>query len=160
MMFSKASQTRYRGRKTPDRSKSSLGQLDATCWKWFSRVVRLEAADRNRMVRCYTCDRRMPIIAAEAGHYITRDRKATKFDRRNVHAQCHWCNGDTRKKGNQGLHGIRIDRQYGAGTAELLQNIGAVRGARIGRLEYERMIEELRAETNRLLAEKGIEKWW
>ena len=155
MQFPKKKWTKAR-----DRSNSTLPQLDATCWRWFSRMIRLSYADNNGMVRCYTCDRWMPALDSEAGHYVTRDRKAVKFDRRNVHPQCHWCNGDTCKKGNQGLHGIRIDRQYGVGTAELLQTLGNVRGAKTGRLEYERMIEEFRIETNRLLKEKRIEKWW
>lgn len=159
-MFSKEAQLGYRGRKRRGKRESSLKQLDATCWRWFSRMIRLEASDRNGMLTCCTCNCSMHILVAEAGHYVTRDRKATKFDRRNVHPQCTWCNGDRQKKGNQGLHGIYIDRRYGAGTAELLQNLGAVRGAKIGRLEYERMIEEFKMETNRLIEEKGIVKWW
>lgn len=158
--YSKEAQVRSRGRKAHGKRESTLSQLDATCWRWMSRMVRLEVCDHNGVVMCCTCGRAMDILVAEAGHYVTRDRKATKFDRRNVHAQCHWCNGDTCKKGNQGLHGIYIDKRYGAGTAELLQNLGAVRGSKIGRERYERMIEEFKAETNRLLKEKGIEKWW
>jgi hypothetical protein len=59
-----------------------------------------------------------------AGHFITRDRKAVRYDPRNVNAQCCFCNSF--KSGEQFKHGKAIDSKFGKGTSDLLQNLSMV----------------------------------
>ena len=60
----------------------------------FSKYIRLkEAVKANGYVKCVTCGAiREWDDQMEAGHYISRDKKATKYDERNVHVQCKSCN--------------------------------------------------------------------
>jgi hypothetical protein len=54
----------------------------------------------------------------DAGHFITRGKKSTKFDEKNVHAQCRKCNRFM--SGFQYKYSIAIDEKYGEGTAKSL----------------------------------------
>ena len=94
------------------------GDLDAALWKLFSKFVRLRDADEYGMCRCITCGRLFYWLEGDAGHFITRDHKATKFHPMNVHAQCPMCNRF--KSGEQYKFGQAIDRILGAGTADTL----------------------------------------
>jgi hypothetical protein len=54
----------------------------------------------------------------DAGHFISRNKRATKYNEQNVNAQCPRCNRFL--SGRQYEHGLAIDRKWGAGTAEKL----------------------------------------
>lgn len=60
----------------------------------FSKYIRIqEAVKSNGYVRCVTCGTiREWDDQMEAGHYVSRDKWATKYDVRNVHVQCKSCN--------------------------------------------------------------------
>lgn len=69
--------------------------------------------------------------AAHAGHFISRKDLSTRFDERNVNAQCFACN--IHRKGEQYLHSLYIDEKHGAGTSILL-------------LEKSRQIRQMKAQ--------------
>jgi hypothetical protein len=156
--ITKSQQLSYRSKKPKEKRESTIKQLDANAWKWCSRMVRVEEAVNPDYVYCFTCKKLIRLVDAECGHFVQRNRLATKFKRQNLHSQCTRCNKFL--SGNQAVHGIEIDKQYGEGTAKHLILLGSIRGAKIGRLEYERMIEEFKAITNKLVKDKGINKWW
>lgn len=54
----------------------------------------------------------------DAGHFIARDKAATRYDERNVHAQCKHCNRF--QSGKQFEHAKAVDKIHGAGTADEL----------------------------------------
>jgi hypothetical protein len=54
----------------------------------------------------------------DAGHFVSRNHLATRWNEQNVNAQCRKCNRFS--SGNQYEHGLAIDRKYGKGTAEKL----------------------------------------
>lgn len=60
----------------------------------FSQYVRLSNADKNGMVKCFTCDKigfwKRDII--ETGHYYSRSNYAVRFSLLNAHPQCITCN--------------------------------------------------------------------
>jgi hypothetical protein len=91
----------------------------------FSVFIRLRDSGANGICFCITCGRPFMWKELDCGHIVTRDRKATRYEEKNCHAQCKWCNNH--HKGEQATHGIRIDRLYGAGTAEGLIEKGRVR---------------------------------
>lgn len=88
--------------------------------KYFSEYIRLRDADHMGYAECITCGKRAHISEMDAGHFIDRSHKATRYNEQNVNAQCRTCNRF--QSGRQFEHGIAIDLKYGTGTAnELLQ---------------------------------------
>ena len=57
----------------------------------FSKYIRMKEAS-NGYVRCVTCGKLDKWQDADAGHYVSRDKWATKYDERNCHCQCKSCN--------------------------------------------------------------------
>jgi hypothetical protein len=84
----------------------------------------------------------------DAGHFVQRDRKATRFNEQNVHTQCTCCN--RYRSGEQFLHSQAIDRLYGQGAAELLKNISMARGSKINAWWLEIKIEEYKKKVKEL----------
>jgi len=128
-----------------------LNQLEARLWRWFSEYVRRSGANDFGMVYCYTCNRYLYWNESQAGHFVPRGRKAVKFNEQNVKPQCPRCNHPLWGKGESGKFAIRLDKDYGRGTAERLQSLGSIRGAKLGRVwivqkigEYKEKVHELR----------------
>jgi len=130
--------------------KDPLQTLD----EYFSKFIRLRDSDGLGFCLCITCGRRFFWKAMDCGHFITRDRKAVRFDERNCHSQCTECNDY--KKGEQFKHGQAIDRLYGKGTAKLLENLGAMRGTKLTTEWYEHHIKLYREKVKTLLKEKCL----
>jgi 5-methylcytosine-specific restriction endonuclease McrA len=74
----------------------------------------------NGVCTCATCGAKVPLKSAHAGHFISRKDLSTRFDERNVNAQCFACN--IHRKGEQYRHSLYIDEKHGSGTSiELLE---------------------------------------
>ena len=82
---------------------------------WFGKYIRL----RDTPGPCVTCGRWLTYEDSECGHFITRDNHATRWDERNSHAQCPYCNGP--RKGEQFKHGLRVEEIHGKGTCDILR---------------------------------------
>lgn len=70
----------------------------------FSQFIRIKAADEYGMAVCVTCGVRRRWNVLQAGHWITRDRWATRYDERNVHPQCENCNSSRAKDGEMKIY--------------------------------------------------------
>lgn len=68
------------------------GSLERKAWRLFSRCVRLGAADHNGYCKCFTCEAPKHWKQIDAGHWIGRGKKATKYHVDNVRPQCKQCN--------------------------------------------------------------------
>ena len=93
-----------------DRSQA-IKRLD----QWFSKYIRLRDSE-DGYVRCITCGTRKHWKEVDAGHFQTRAKYSTRWDERNVNAQCKGCN--MKNGGQQYVHGKEIDKKYGEGTAD------------------------------------------
>lgn len=73
---------------------SVRGYMKHTLDPLFSKYIRIqEAVKSNGYVRCVTCGKiREWDDQMEAGHYVSRDKWATKYLEANVHVQCKSCN--------------------------------------------------------------------
>ena len=60
--------------------------------KWFSVYVRLRDADEDGNVTCCSCGKTQFWRDADAGHFIGRKIRATRYCEKNVNAQCRYCN--------------------------------------------------------------------
>ena len=113
----------------PKIPRKSLPKLIASLDHIFSVYIRLRDADKNGICRCITCGKPFPWKECDAGHFIPRDRKATRFNEQNVHAQCIFENRF--RTGEQFLHGRAIDKMYGNGTADKLKVISLMRSTKL-----------------------------
>lgn len=91
---------------------------ETTVWNHFSKFIRLRDANEKGYTRCCTCGSFHFWKEMDAGHFMTRNRKSTKYDEKNVHAQCAKCNRF--QSGLQYEMGQYIDQKYGKGTADSL----------------------------------------
>ena len=99
---------RSKSRKSP--RKVLIKKLDVV----FSKVIRLRDSVNGENT-CITCYKILPINKLDAGHFMTRDSMATRYDERNVQPQCISCNRF--HGGRQAEFGIELDKKYGEGTA-------------------------------------------
>ena len=137
MLFAKQSKT------TGD-----LKRLTARLDKLFSEYVRRRDADKNGVVRCCTCNTPHHWKDGDCGHFVPRDRKAVRWDKRNSHFQCPFCNRF--RSGEQHKHGEYIDKRYGKGTAQYLQDISRVRGCKVDAGWIMVMIEDIKKEIKKI----------
>jgi len=127
--------------------KLSLPSLDKKLWRIVSEYVRRRDANYGGLCLCPTCGAPKHWKEMDAGHFISRDRKSTKFDERNIHAQCPACNRF--KSGKQYEMSIYIDQKYGQGTANSLL-IKSKQRVRRKRFDYEFLITEFKEKLERL----------
>ena len=92
-----------------------IGALDSV----FSHYLRQKHADKNGMVKCYTCDKVMHWKDIQCGHYFSRKSLSTRWEERNCRPQCSGCN--VMLSGNYAIFGIRMAKELGKHFPELEQ---------------------------------------
>jgi len=61
--------------------------------KPFHEYIRRRDADNNTgYCNCISCEKKVHFTETDAGHFISRQHLITRYDERNVHAQCRKCN--------------------------------------------------------------------
>ena len=104
---------------------SEHSRAEERAWKAFSLMIR--ARDEiDGYFRCPTCGRILSIDQADAGHYISRVRKATMFDEMNVHAQCRKCNRF--QEGNHFIYRKWLIEKYGIEKVEAMEQRAYIGG--------------------------------
>lgn len=83
--------------------------------------------------RCISCGRPITFETCDAGHFIPRTHTATRYDVRNVNAQCRTCN--RMMDGNIDGYRRGLELKYGDGTAEALETKGK-RAVKIGPSDF------------------------
>lgn len=91
--------------------------------KWFSEWIRLRDSDATGRVTCVTCSHTDHWRYLQCGHMVTRGNQSTRYDERNCTTQCRGCNYNG---GKTAKHKDAIDRKYGLGTAQALEDKGRV----------------------------------
>ena len=101
----------------------TLSALEKKLDAIFSEWVRRSAADEGGTVECVTCKRLMYWRAdgAQAGHFVKRQHRSTRWDERNVNVQCVRCNHHL--GGNEAEHGAHIIRKHGLSVHEELLSL-------------------------------------
>lgn len=92
--------------------RTRLRILDDKLWKLFSIYTRSKDTDFAGNVCCYTCGSVHHWRTVDAGHFIKRGFKKSKFDERNVKPQCKKCNQFG--GGMQDEFAVNILNNYGA----------------------------------------------
>ena len=84
----------------------------------FSKYIRHKYADKDGMVKCYTCPSIEPIGMIQNGHYISRQHMYLRWDERNCRPQCDICN--ELKRGNLAVFAKRLEKEC-AGITDILK---------------------------------------
>jgi len=88
----------------------------------FSKYIRLKEAKGCGYVRCVSCGDIKPWQEMDAGHYVGREKWATRYDERNVHSQCVPCNRFG--EGNKAEYAVYLMAEYGKDILLTLTNLG------------------------------------
>lgn len=127
-------------KKTTKKKLKTTTSLENKLWTLFSIFIRKrDAIIDDEYIKCVTCGKVKHWKQVDAGHWITRGCKATKFDERNVHAQCKQCN--KWGSGKPAIHENKIIEMYGVEVRdELLELSKTTR--HFNRYELEELIEK------------------
>jgi hypothetical protein len=136
-----------------EKKRMSISQLTKKLDTIFSIYIRLENANKNGMVKCFTCDSVHHYKAIQNGHFQSRRFMSTRFDPFNCAPQCYACN--VGMSGMQYEFGKRIDLKYGAGIADLIAQKSKVVKKFIPD-ELVEMIEYFKEKVDKLKKEKDI----
>lgn len=92
--------------------------MKAKADRYFSIYIRQKYSDENGYVSCKSCGKVKHWKQMDCGHFIGRERMATRYSEENVAPQCVECNRF--KEGNKYYLGKWIDEKWGEGTCDLL----------------------------------------
>ena len=100
--------------------KSSRKNLIKRLDKIFSEYIRLKHADKNGIVKCYTCNKKAywKGEGMQNGHFISRRSRILRWDERNCKPQCYSCN--VMRYGESYIFGVKLNKEYGYDIADEL----------------------------------------
>ena len=84
--------------------KSLIKKLDTI----FSIYIRLRDANKDGFCKCISCQKINHWKDVDAGHFIGRSHLITRYDPKNVYAQCRYCNRYL--AGNQYLYSVSLKK--------------------------------------------------
>ena len=101
---------KHEGRATLKR-KASLRTLTNKLDGIFSRYIRYSHADGRGNCSCFTCDKVAPVAEMDCGHFVGRQHRATRWEEKNCHPQCRFCNRYC--EGRKDVYAVRLVEKYG-----------------------------------------------
>ena len=128
---------------------STTSKLNAKLDKLFSEYIRKRDSDHRGICKCISCGKEAPAFGGSihAGHFMSRRHLATRWDAKNVKAQC--AGGNTFRGGEQYRQSIGIDRKWGEGTsADLEQRANKI--VKLNRTDYEEAIANIKQKIKEL----------
>ena len=120
--------------------------LDKILDIWYSRYIRLRDSD-GEFGACCSCGFVDNIKNMDNGHFISRTKKATKYDERNTNLQCKRCNSYL--KGNLIDYAIFLENKYGYGIVQELKE-NSKKLCKLGDDFYEKNIQYYKRECKKL----------
>lgn len=96
--------------------KNLIKRLD----KIFSEYIRLKYADKNGIVKCYTCDKKAywKGEGMQNGHFISRSSRILRWREENCRPQCYRCN--VMRYGESYIFGVKLNQEFGYNIADEL----------------------------------------
>ena len=98
--------------------KNLIKKLDSV----FSEYIRRKYADKNGVVKCYTCEKKAywKGQGIQNGHFISRSSRILRWDEDNCRPQCYQCN--CMRYGQNYIFAMNLNKEFGYDkAAELLQ---------------------------------------
>ncbi len=121
--------------------------------KYFSLYIRIRDASENGIIFCIACGKPVFWKYADAGHFIKRQYKSTRFNEKNVNAECRHCNWLL--QGNDINYAKGLEKKYGEGIIEQLE-AAKNRAMKMGRFEQKHIAGYYRYKFNQLKKLKGL----
>ena len=121
--------------------------------KYFSEYIRIRDADSSGICTCCTCGKKAHWKEMDAGHFISRNHIATRYDEYNAHAQCPRCNRF--ESGRQYEHGKFIEEQHGKQTLERILH-GSEGSEKQTQEFFEQQAERFSEDAAALRSRKGL----
>lgn len=116
----------------------------------FHEYIRRRDADNDSgYCQCISCDKPIHFTESDAGHFISRGKLATRWDERNVKAQCRKCNRF--EYGRQFEYSLKIGTEL---AEQLLQESRAV--FKLMEHEYQEIFETYRDKLKELKDLQGF----
>lgn len=96
--------------------KNLIKKLDAV----FSEYIRRKYADKNGIVKCYTCNKKAywKGEGMQNGHFISRASRILRWREDNCRVQCYSCN--VMRYGQNYIFGANLNKEYGYNKADEL----------------------------------------
>ena len=120
--------------------------------KWFARFIRMRDtypdSDGHRQGACVTCYRPKWLHELQCGHWIRRENWGTRFDERNCHAQCAYCNGF--RGGMEQEHEEQIIKRYGQEVRNKLLLFKKVKQRQPSAQAFKAIAEKYEAKVNEM----------
>ena len=132
----------------------TISKLKKELDKWFSLYIRLRKATDTGLAQCYTCGKVVHYKKLQCGHFQSRKFLPTRFNEQNCQVQCAKCN--IFSQGEQWLFGLKLDKDYGIGTAQDLELLSKST-VKITRVEYNENITYYKTLVKNLKKEKGLD---
>jgi hypothetical protein len=120
----------------------------------FSVYIRLKESDGKGFCTCITCGKMHHYKGIHNGHFIPRDRKATRFNEMNCHPQCVYCN--YHKHGQPDIYRSRLIEMYGKEEVEKLERLAQMGGADDS-ISLQQKIKEYKEKVKALKKGKDLE---
>lgn len=117
----------------------SIGKLKKDLDTIFSLYIRQRYADKDGMVKCFTCGKIDHWKKMHCGHYISRRHLSTRFSETNCQNQCPPCNLYNQGAGD--AFAVHLKKVYGDSILEILE-MKKNNKTNWGRFEYELLIKE------------------
>lgn len=114
----------------------------------FSQYIRLRNANALGIAECYTCGKQDHWKKLQCGHFQSRKHYGTRWDETNCQVQCSGCN--VFKYGEQYKFGVRLDKDFGQGTAEDLHT-KAIQITKYSNADLEGLITKYKSEVKKLI---------
>jgi hypothetical protein len=95
--------------KTKSEYKKAKTELDEV----FSKFIRHRDANKDGNIKCCTCPKILPIAKMQCGHFVNRDKLATRWSEINCASQCWGCNSKALGNGRKDEHSLYIINKYG-----------------------------------------------
>ena len=93
--------------------------------KYYSLMLRQNAANSNGYVKCYTCRATRHWKEMQCSHYISRRILSTRFYGKNTKPACVGCN--MFKEGNKPAYALALIKEYGKGVLEELDSLSHIK---------------------------------
>lgn len=117
-------------------------------------AVRYGEADQNGIVTCITCGKRLPAREAHCCHFIGRACRPLRWDPRNIHGGCPFCN--TYLNGNLARYALWMQKHY---TPHLVKQFLAIEDKwKAGKLKAPKMAEMRKIYNDSLAWCRRVEK--
>jgi len=101
-----------------------LSDLIADADAVFSQYIRLKYADKNGIVKCFTCSEKKHWTLMQNGHYIKRAHLYLRWDERNCRPQDNTCN--CLRDGNIGAFSANLEKEKPGITDILIEEMRVV----------------------------------